>query len=72
MGERRVVSVVHRRVYCRFFILGGKDMRTNKYKEFFTKEFLMGPNSIRLLDELLEKAPEKIAGVYSTLAVVWE
>ncbi len=37
-------------------------MRTNKYKEFFTKEFLMGPNSIRLLDEMLEKAPEAIKG----------
>ena len=37
-------------------------MRTNKYKEFFTKDYLMGPNSIRLLDELLEKAPETIHG----------
>ena len=37
-------------------------MRTNKYKEFFTKEFLMGPNSIRLLDELLERTQEEIAG----------
>jgi len=37
-------------------------MRTNKYKDFFTKDYLMGPNSIRLLDELLEKAPETIHG----------
>ena len=35
-------------------------MRIDKYKEFFTKEFLMGPNSIKLLDELLEKAPQAI------------
>ena len=37
-------------------------MRTEKYKEFFTKEFLMGPNSIKLLDELLEKAPKELTG----------
>lgn len=36
--------------------------RCDKYKEFFTKEYLMGPNSIRILDELLEKAEESITG----------
>ncbi len=32
-------------------------MRSDSYKPFFTAENLMGPNSIRLLDELLEKYP---------------
>ena len=31
--------------------------RCEKYRELFTKEYLMGPNSIRLLDELLTKYP---------------
>lgn len=30
---------------------------SDKYTEFFNKEFLMGPNSLRLLDELLMKSP---------------
>ena len=29
-----------------------------KYKEYFTKEYLMGPTSVRLLDELIERSPE--------------
>ena len=29
------------------------------YREFFTKEYLMGPNSLRLLDEMLRKYPLK-------------
>lgn len=29
----------------------------NLYKEFFTDKYLMGPNSIRLLDEMLKKYP---------------
>lgn len=29
----------------------------DKYKEFFTDEYLMGPNSVRLLDEMLKKYP---------------
>ena len=28
-----------------------------KYKKYFTKDFLMGPNSLRLLDELLQRKP---------------
>ena len=28
------------------------------YKKYFTKEYLMGPNSFRLLDELIRKRPE--------------
>ena len=28
------------------------------YKKYFTKEYLMGPNSFRLLDELICKRPE--------------
>ncbi|MBQ8799032.1 MAG: methyltransferase domain-containing protein [Lachnospiraceae bacterium] len=29
-----------------------------KYKKYFTKEYLMGPNSFRLLDELIQRNPE--------------
>lgn len=32
-------------------------MRCEKYRSFFTQPFLMGPNSIRLLDELLHTYP---------------
>lgn len=28
------------------------------YRKYFTKEYLMGPNSFRLLDELIERSPE--------------
>jgi len=31
--------------------------RSNKYVDFFTKEYMMGPNCLRLADELLEKSP---------------
>ena len=31
--------------------------RCEKYRNFFTKEYLMGPNSVRLLDEMLKKYP---------------
>lgn len=31
--------------------------RTKNYRAFFTKDFLMGPNSLRLLDRLLAEAP---------------
>ena len=31
-----------------------------KYKKFFTKEYLMGPNSFRLLDELIARSPEDV------------
>ena len=31
-----------------------------KYKQFFTKEYLMGPNSFRLLDELVRRSPEDV------------
>ena len=30
----------------------------DKYKMYFTKEYLMGPNSFRLLDELIRRSPE--------------
>ena len=36
--------------------------RIENYKEFFTKEYLMGPNSLRLLDEMLTKYPLKEGG----------
>ena len=36
--------------------------RCENYREFFTKEYLMGPNSLRLLDEMLEKYPLKEGG----------
>jgi len=32
-------------------------MRADRYKHLFTKELLMGPNAVRLLDELLEDSP---------------
>ncbi len=28
--------------------------KADKYKELFSKEYLMGPNSVRLLEEMLE------------------
>lgn len=31
-----------------------------KYKKYFTKEYLMGPNSFRLLDELIRKSPKDV------------
>lgn len=34
-------------------------MRTEKYKEFFTKDYMMGPNSIRLLNEMMTYVPEQ-------------
>lgn len=30
-----------------------------KYRKFFTKEYLMGPNSFRLLDELIRRKPSE-------------
>lgn len=32
-------------------------MRSDKYKDFFKAEYLMGPNSLRLLEELLDTYP---------------
>lgn len=32
-----------------------------KYKKYFTKEYLMGPNSFRLLDELIRRSPEDVS-----------
>ncbi len=31
--------------------------KADKYKELFNKEYLMGPNSVRILEEMLEKYP---------------
>ena len=31
------------------------------YKKYFTKEYLMGPNSFRLLDELIRRRPEDVS-----------
>ena len=36
--------------------------RIENYRNFFTKEYLMGPNSLRLLDEMLQKYPLKEGG----------
>ncbi len=37
---------------------GGISMNhMEKYKQYFTKEYLMGPNSFRLLDELIRRSP---------------
>lgn len=35
-------------------------MKCDKYKEYFTKEYMMGPNSLRLLDEIISDNPEAI------------
>lgn len=32
-------------------------MKCDNYKELFTKDYLMGPNSMRLIDEMLDKHP---------------
>lgn len=37
-------------------------MKLNKYMQFMTKEFMMGPNCVRLADELSEKYPEGLKG----------
>ena len=37
-------------------------MKLNKYMQYMTKEFMMGPNCIRLADELAEKYPEGLKG----------
>ena len=34
--------------------------RAEKYRKYFTKDYLMGPNSFRLLDELINKAPDDV------------
>ncbi|MBQ8313533.1 MAG: methyltransferase domain-containing protein [Clostridia bacterium] len=39
-------------------------MNINSYKAFFTKEYLMGPNSLKLLHELITNAPDAIPGGY--------
>ena len=31
--------------------------RAEKYRQYFTKDYLMGPNSFRLLDELIRRVP---------------
>ena len=31
-----------------------------KYRKYFTKEYLMGPNSFRLLDELIRRRPDGV------------
>lgn len=31
-----------------------------KYRKYFTKEYLMGPNSFRLLDELIRRRPDDV------------
>ena len=36
-----------------------KNTRCENYREFFNKEYLMGPNSLQLLDEMLTKYPLK-------------
>ncbi len=37
-------------------------MKNNSYNEFLTKEYMMGPNSLRLLEEMLSCIPENFAG----------
>ncbi|MDO5434732.1 MAG: GNAT family N-acetyltransferase [Clostridia bacterium] len=34
----------------------------DRYKKYFTREYLMGPNSLRLLDQLAAKHPDTIRG----------
>lgn len=42
-------------VYCR-----RTTRKMEKYRNFFTKEYLMGPNSFRLIDELLQRRPDDV------------
>ena len=35
-------------------------MNIEKYRKYFTKEYLMGPNSFRLLEELIRRSPEDV------------
>jgi len=37
-------------------------MKNNSYNEFLTKEYMMGPNSLRLLEEMLSCVPMNFAG----------
>lgn len=37
-------------------------MKSDNYKKYFTRELMMGPNSIRLLDEIIANNPEAING----------
>lgn len=37
-------------------------MKAEKYQSFFKKEFLMGPNGVRLLEEMLEEYPLSAGG----------
>lgn len=39
-----------------------KNMRCEKYRDFFNEEYLMGPNSLQLLDEMLTNYPLKEGG----------
>ena len=34
--------------------------RIEKYRKYFTKEYLVGPNSFRLLDELIQTKPADV------------
>ena len=34
--------------------------RCEKYRRYFTKEYMMGPNSLRLLDELIRRTPADV------------
>lgn len=37
-------------------------MKLNKYKQYMTREYMMGPNCIRLADEMAQKHPEVMKG----------
>lgn len=39
-----------------------KAAKCDKYRQYFTKEYMMGPNSLKLLDEILADTPEAIQG----------
>ena len=39
-----------------------ENYRIESYRKYFSKEYLMGPNSLRLLDEILRKYPLKEGG----------
>ena len=34
--------------------------RPDRYKQYFTGDYLMGPNSFRLLDELIRRNPYEV------------
>ena len=46
-------------------------MELEKYRPYWTKDYLIGPNSLRVLQELLEKNPCSLGGDSLILDLGW-